>query len=244
MHHCLFFTGHCSQCYLDSATRFTWQVLDDCNTVFRHRPVSVSLAVALVIPVLPGLSPTPQSSWQPFSETGTSGSSYALRRYVLKTRSNELAANVPVIVELLEVPSKSEKVPAPMERTVPDVVHLVQYGIVPCRAPTTKSFPATMKTSRLYETATLFGDQLIQALMRHLVTSGSAKPVFRSAHDRRHPSPKPENRFDNNVPNRLLEQTRLSTLSSNPGPRRGREGAVEEHMAGKWHVARIPHKPL
>ena len=48
--------------------------------------------------------------------------------------------------------------------------------------------------------------------------------------------PKPEYRFDNNVPNRLLEQTRLSILSWNPGPRRGREGASAEHIAGKWHV--------
>ena len=36
--------------------------------------------------------------------------------------------------------------------------------------------------------------------------------------DRRHFSPKPEYRFDNSVPNRLLEQTRISILSWNPGP--------------------------
>ena len=48
--------------------------------------------------------------------------------------------------------------------------------------------------------------------------------------------PKPENRFDKSVPSRLLEQRRLSILSWNPGPRRGREGAIEEHIAGKWHV--------
>ena len=48
--------------------------------------------------------------------------------------------------------------------------------------------------------------------------------------------PKPEYRFDNSVPNLSLEQTRLSILSWNPGPRRGREGAVEEHVAVKWHV--------
>ena len=34
----------------------------------------------------------------------------------------------------------------------------------------------------------------------------------------------------------MLEQTRLSILRWNPGPRRGREGALEEHIAGKWHV--------
>ena len=40
---------------------------------------------------------------------------------------------MPVIVEPMEVPSSSEQAPAPMERTVPDVVHPVQYGIVPER---------------------------------------------------------------------------------------------------------------
>ena len=68
--------------------------------------------------------------------------------------------------------------------------------------------------------------------MRHVVTSGSAKPVFRDAHDRRHSSPKPEFRFDK-VPNRLLEQTRLRILSWNIGPRRGREGAIKETHCGK-----------
>ena len=38
------------------------------------------------------------------------------------------------------------------------------------------------------------------------------------------------------MPYRLLEQTRLSILSWKPGPRRGREGAIGEHIAGKWHV--------
>ena len=38
------------------------------------------------------------------------------------------------------------------------------------------------------------------------------------------------------MPNRLLEQTPISILSWNPGPRRGREGAIEELIAGKWYV--------
>ena len=40
---------------------------------------------------------------------------------------------MPVIVEPLELPSSSEQAPALVERTVPDVVHPVQYGIVPER---------------------------------------------------------------------------------------------------------------
>ena len=42
--------------------------------------------------------------------------------------------------------------------------------------------------------------------------------------------------FNNDVPNRLREQTRLSILSWNHGPRRGKEGSVEKHTAGKWHI--------
>ena len=64
----------------------------------------------------------------------------------------------------------------------------------------------------------------------------SAVPAFRKANERRNPSPQPKYRFDTSVPNRLLEQTRISSLSWNPGPRRGRPGAIEEHIAGKGHI--------
>ena len=49
-------------------------------------------------------------------------------------------------------------------------------------------------------------------------------------------SPNLKYRFNSDVRNRLREQRRLSILSCNPGPRRGREGAIEEHTAWKWHV--------
>ena len=70
-------------------------------------------------------------------------------------------------------------------------------------------------------------------LERHLVIKDGAKPIHRDSHDKRHCSPNPECRF---VPNRLPEQTRLSILNWNPGPRRGKEGAIEKHNAGKWHI--------
>ena len=73
-------------------------------------------------------------------------------------------------------------------------------------------------------------------LDRHLVSKGSAMPVHRDSQEGRHSSPKPEYRFDNSVPNRLGEQMRLSNLSWNPGPRRGKEGVIEKHIAGKWHI--------
>ena len=56
------------------------------------------------------------------------------------------------------------------------------------------------------------------------------------AYERRNPSLQPKYCFDTSLPNRLLEQTRTSILSWKPGPRRGRLGAIEEHIAGKWHT--------
>ena len=153
-----------------------------------------------------------------------------------------MAANMPVIVEPLEVPSSSEQLPAPVERTETDVVHAVQYGIVPERITLPRPDDEILSgydedVSSIRDGYAIWGltdpgFALMRHLVGHLVTSGSAKPVFRSAHDRRHSSPKPEYRFDNNVHYRLLEQTRLSKLSWNPWPRRDREGAIEKHVAG------------
>ena len=53
---------------------------------------------------------------------------------------------------------------------------------------------------------------------------------------RKHSPSKEEYRFDADVPNCLTEQNRLSIFNWNPGPRRGKEGAIEKHMAGKWHI--------
>ena len=72
-------------------------------------------------------------------------------------------------------------------------------------------------------------------LVRHVARKGCAEPVFRMAYERRNLSPQPKYRFDTGVPDRLLEQTRISIQSWNPGPRRGKPGAIEEHIAGKWH---------
>ena len=38
------------------------------------------------------------------------------------------------------------------------------------------------------------------------------------------------------VPNRAAEQTRLSVYFWNPGARRGKAGAIESHIAVKWHI--------
>ena len=116
---------------------------------------------------------------------------------------------MPVIVEHLKVPSSFEHAPAPMERTVLGVVHLVQYGIVPERITLPHSNDGILcgydedVSSIRNDCAPGF------AQMRHLVTSGSAKPV-RDSQEGRHSSPNPVYRFDNNRPNRLLEQTLFS----------------------------------
>ena len=73
-------------------------------------------------------------------------------------------------------------------------------------------------------------------LERHFVSKSGAMTIYRDSHDRRHSSPNPVYRFINDVPNRLLEQTRLSILNWNPGTRRGKEGAIENHIAEKWHI--------
>ena len=36
--------------------------------------------------------------------------------------------------------------------------------------------------------------------------------------------------------NRLREQRKLSILTWNLGPRRGKEGAIDKHITGKWHI--------
>ena len=73
-------------------------------------------------------------------------------------------------------------------------------------------------------------------LERHLASTGCAEPIFRKAYERKILSLQLNPRFNTNVPNRLLEQTRISILSWNPGLRRGKPGAIEEHIAGKWHI--------
>ena len=41
------------------------------------------------------------------------------------------------------------------------------------------------------------------------------------------------------MPNGLTEQKRLSVYNRNPGPRRGKGGAIEKHFAVKWHIVTL-----
>ena len=68
-------------------------------------------------------------------------------------------------------------------------------------------------------------------LKRHLVNAKGANPAFREAPVRKHSPSNEEYRFDTDVPNRLTEQKRLSIYNWNPGPRSGKERAIEKHIA-------------
>ena len=141
----------------------------------------------------------------------------------MSSRLNELDTNMPVIVEPLAVPSSSEHVHRWKELYLMLFI-LCSTALPPERITLPRSDDAIFSGYDEYFSSkrdgfALWGlTDLSFARLLHLVTSGSAKPVFRSAHARRHSSPKPENR-----PNRSLEQTRLSKLSWNLGARRGRE---------------------
>ena len=72
-------------------------------------------------------------------------------------------------------------------------------------------------------------------LVRHVVDVRKALAEYREASVRRHDTSAQECYFDSSVPNWPSVQKRLSSNNWNPGPRRGREGAVEKQIAGKWH---------
>ena len=73
-------------------------------------------------------------------------------------------------------------------------------------------------------------------LVRHMVDVQKAIAEFREASERRHDTSSQAYRFDDNVTNRSPVQKRLSIYNWNPGPRRGKEGAFEKQIAGKWNV--------
>ena len=73
-------------------------------------------------------------------------------------------------------------------------------------------------------------------LRRHIVDVKGAYAAFREAPARKHSTSRQECHFNNDVPNRLTEQKRLSVYNWNPGLRRGKEGAIEKHIAVKWRI--------
>ena len=77
-------------------------------------------------------------------------------------------------------------------------------------------------------------------LERHMVHVQKAVAEYREAAVRRQESTTREYFFDTNVPNRSSVQKRLIIYNWNPGPRRGKEGAIEKTSCRKvvhYHLA-------
>ena len=79
----------------------------------------------------------------------------------------------------------------------------------------------------------------VTILRRDTVEVKSVNAAYRDAPATNHSTDRGENRFNNDKPNRLTEQRRLSVYNWNPGPRRGEEGAIEKQIAGKWHIVTL-----
>ena len=140
-----------------------------------------------------------------------------------------------MIVELSDTPASSTS-------HARNAIHPVQCGIFPNRLllphpddEILSGYEEDVSSIRDGCTAWVKADPAA-ILERHLVNSDSANPVFLVAQDRASSSPNLEYRFNSDVPNRLREQRRLSLLSWNPGPQRGKESAIEKHTAEKWHI--------
>ena len=148
-----------------------------------------------------------------------------------------------------------------MKPAVPETVHPIQHGITPKRSLLPHS--DTENLTYIDDDTSSIRDGYTARVMtgattpreRHMACKGSAVLAFRKAYGTRNRSPQPKYRFDTSVPNRVLEQTRISILSWNPGPRRGKPGALDNHIAGKGHIiglqrsdrvspARVPHEPF
>ena len=73
-------------------------------------------------------------------------------------------------------------------------------------------------------------------LERHAVDVRKALAEFREVSVRRHDTSAQEYHFDSSVPNRSSVRKRLSIYHWNPGPLRGKEGAIGKQIAGKWDI--------
>ena len=52
-------------------------------------------------------------------------------------------------------------------------------------------------------------------------------------------TPQSSHQFDRAASDLSSEQTRLSISCWNPGPKRGSPGAIEDHIAGPWHIVAL-----
>ena len=167
-----------------------------------------------------GLPSTPQSSWQPYSNTHTTQNSCAFGRHVLGPPDE----------------------PAALKPVVPEIFHPIQYGITPKRLLLSHSDTESLShidddisSIRHGCTAWVISDATTTR-ERHVACKRSCstcvpqgqreKESFSPAKiPFRHKCAKPSARADTDQHSEL-----------EPGPRRGKPGAIEEHIAGKWHI--------
>ena len=170
-------------------------------------------------PVPPGLSSTRQSSWQPLPDTSAPMKPWVFNRHFLSkpTESRKrrhqwslshwtrLHHRHPVFA----MPFIQSSLASPNRLLLPHPDDEMLSGS-----------EEDVSSIRDGYTVWVMVD-LASILERHLVILNSAKPTFREAQDRRHSSPNPEC-FNNDAPNRLRGQRKLSILTWNLGPRRGK----------------------
>ena len=69
-----------------------------------------------------------------------------------------------------------------------------------------------------------------------MVDIHKATAEFREASERKPATSSHMNSTSKRLATRSVVQRRLSIYNWNPGPRRGREGAFEKQIAGRWHI--------
>ena len=79
----------------------------------------------------------------------------------------------------------------------------------------------------------------VATLRRHTVHVKSVSAAFRDAPPRKHSTSCQGYHFNNDIPNRLTEQKRLSVKNWKLGPRHGKKGAIEKQIAEKWHFVAL-----
>ena len=65
---------------------------------------------------------------------------------------------------------------------------------------------------------------------------GNQVPTVGAANERREEAPHPCTNCNREASDAILEQTRISIFSWNPGPRCETPGAAEHHIARRWHI--------
>ena len=75
-----------------------------------------------------------------------------------------------------------------------------------------------------------------EILVQHMVDIEKATAEFREASERKHAASSHMKSSSNRFVIRSSVQRRFSIYNWNPGPRRGKEDAFENQIAGQWHV--------